>query len=247
MKELFVVSGAFGYLSLWVILPVFQLATAGLIYRGVQPGLVPYAVVGVTASTAIWNMLYYVGQVLDEERIRGTLVGLFLSPSPRISWLTGFCLAGAFETLMAALATVIFGSIVFGVRFHPNVAALALTIPLFVIALWGLGFVFSAIGLASRRSNDVANLVSPVILLLGGVYYPISALPEWLRIPAHALPIEYGVQALVGAALYDRGILTLGSYLMPLVLFAVGLPIAGLLAFGWVERSARARGQLDLY
>ncbi len=247
MKQQLVVSGKLGYLGLWIGLPVFQLATAGLIYRGVRPGLVPYVVIGTAASTLIFTMLYHVGQVLDEERIRGTLTGLFLAPAPRTSWLTGFALAGAFETGLAAVATLIFGHFVFGVAFDPNWPAVILGVFLFLVALWGLGFVFSAIGLALRRSNDVSNLVSPVMLLLGGVYYPISVLPLWLRLPAEALPFSYGVRALVGAGLHDRSVTALGPQLVPLAIFAIILPLIGVAAFGWVERLARSKGQVELY
>lgn len=247
MKQQIHVSGTLGYLLLWILLPVFQLATAGLIYTGTRPQLISYAVVGTAASTAIFTMLYSVGQILDTERLRGTLMGLFLTPAPRLGWLTGFAAAGAFETSVAAAFTVLFGYVAFDVRFDVDWPALLLSIVLFVVALWGLGFVFSAIGLWCKRSNDVSNLVSPIFILLGGVFYPLSVLPIWLRIPGEILPIPYGVQALVGASLHGRGVLSLGNDLIPLACFAIGLPLAGIAAFGWVERMARRKGQLELY
>ncbi len=247
MKEQLVISGALGYLGLWIGLPVFQLATAGLIYEGRNPALVPYAVVGTATSTLVFTMLYNVGQTLDTERLRGTLIGLFLAPAPRIAWLTGFALAGAFETSLAAASTVGFGMLVFGVRFDVDWPALLVSLGLLLLGLWGLGFVFSAIGLWSRRSNDVSNLVSPVMLLLGSVYYPITALPLWLRLPARALPLSYGVQALVEASLHHRPLSTLTAKIIPLAGFAVLLPLAGIAAFRWVEHGARRRGDLDLY
>jgi ABC-2 type transport system permease protein len=247
MKEQIHVSGTFGYLLLWILLPVFQLATAGLIYIGTRHQLISYAVVGSAASTLIFNMLYYVGQTLDTERLRGTLIGLFLTPAPRLGWLTGFAIAGAFEMSVAAASTILFGRIAFNVRFDVNAPALILSIALFVIALWGLGFVFSAIGLWSRRSNDVSNLVAPLFLLLGGVFYPLRVLPIWLRIPGEILPVPYGVQALVGASLHGRDILSLAPDLVPLAAFAAALPMVGVLAFQWVERAARRSGQLELY
>jgi ABC-2 type transport system permease protein len=247
MKEQMVISGYLGYVALWIVLPVFQLATAGLIYAGSSPRLIPYAVVGTAASALIFNMLYYVGQTLDSERIRGTLVGLFLTPAPRIAWLTGFALAGAFETTMAIAATILFGVAAFGVMFDVNWFALLLAVLLFVVSLWGLGYVFAAVGLWCRRSNDVSNLVSPVLLLLGSVYYPLSSLPPWLQLPARLLPISYGVQAMVGAALYHRDVAALAVDLVPLAIFAATLPPVGIAAFKWVERAARSKGQLELY
>ncbi len=247
MGEQLVTTGAGGYLALWIVMPVFQLAIAGLVYRGVRPELVRYVVVGIAASTFIMNSQYYIGQLLDEERSRGTLLGLFLAPCPRLSWLTGFALGGLLETVLAAVATVIFGVLAFGVRFNPDVPAMFLTGLLFLCALWGLGFVLAAIGLVIKRSNDLSNLLSPIYFLLGGIYYPVALLPIWLRVPAEALPFGYGMQALASASIHHAGITSLGAQLLPLAGFAVALPFVGYLTFRWLERVVRVRGQLELY
>lgn len=242
-----VVNGAGGYVLVWVAFPVFSLAMLGLIYQHRNPSLLGYAVVGVTASTFITNALYYVGQLLDEERMEGTLINLFLAPAPRLSWLTGYAFGGLFETLVSAACSVLVGTLAFGVRFHPDVPAVILSFVLFILSLWGMGLVFSALGLVLKRSNDLANLLSGFVLLLGGIYYPISALPLWLRIPAEVLPFGYGIQALASASLHDASISALGPQLMPLAVFAVLLPVLGIVTFGRLERKVRHRGDLDLY
>ncbi|GAC1653269.1 MAG: ABC transporter permease [Acidobacteriaceae bacterium] len=239
--------GTAGYIVIWLVFPIFTLATTGLIYRGVRPDLLQYSVVGIAASAFITNSLYYVGQVLDEERWKGTLGNLFLAPCPRLGWLTGFAFGGLLETILSSLTAVAFGMLAFGVRFNPDFPALFLALALFVVSLWGLGFVFSALGLVLKRSNDLANLLSPFVILLGGVYFPVTLLPVWLRIPAHALPFGYGVQAMASASLHHTGITELRDQLLPLAGFAVVLPIMGVLTFRWLERKVRSRGELDLY
>lgn len=247
LRERYGTVGAAGYIVIWLIFPIFTLASAGLIYRGTRPELLRYAVVGIAANSFIVNALYYLGQMLDEERLKGTLVGLFLAPCPRFAWLTGFAFGGLVETLMAVVTTVAFGMLAFGVRFDPNYPALLLSFLLFVVSLWGLGLVFSAIGLIIKRSNDLANLISPFTILLGGVYYPVALLPIWLRAPARALPIGYGMQAMASSALNHASVSSLGSQLLPLASFALVLPCIGVLTFSWLERKVRQRGELDLY
>jgi ABC-2 type transport system permease protein len=247
LLEHIAVRGAGGYILIWVAIPILQLATVGLIYRHVRPNLVAYAVVSVAASCFVTNAQYYIGQVLDEERLEGTLISLFLAPCPRLSWLTGFALGGLLETFLAATGAVIFGHVAFGVQFDPNYLALLLTFVLFVASLWGLGFVFSALGLVLKRSNDLANLVDPVMFLLGGILYPVALLPIWLQVPARALPLGYGMQALASAALHHASISDLTPELLPLAGFAIVLPIIGIQAFAWIERRVRERGDLELY
>lgn len=247
LRSHLVVNGAGGYVLVWVAFPLFTLATLGLLYRSRDPALLGYAVVGITASAFITNSLYYVGQLLDEERLEGTLINLFLAPAPRLSWLTGYAFGGLFETLVAAVCSILLGEIAFGVRFHPDYPGVLLSFALFIMALWGLGLVFSALGLILKRSNDLANLLSSFVFLLGGIYYPISALPAWLRLPAEALPFGYGIGALAAASLHGATIVALRGQLIPLAGFAVALQAAGILSFGWIERKVRRRGDLELY
>ncbi|MGN6358896.1 MAG: ABC transporter permease [Thermomicrobiales bacterium] len=239
--------GLLGYFSVWLLRPIFELSIAALIYVHARPDLVRYVVVTVAANAFVFNSMYFIGEILDRERVRGTLVGLFLAPCPRFCWLSGFALVGLTETLLAALTGLVFGYTVLGVRFNPDWPALLLSFVLFIASLWGLGLIFSAAGLYLKRANSLSNLVSPFTMLLGGAYYPIALLPTWLRWPAHALPLGYGMQALASAALDGRGVRDLAPQLLPLAGFAVALPIAGVLAFTWVERLVRQRGELDLY
>jgi ABC-2 type transport system permease protein len=239
--------GLLGYFATWVALPLFQIGIVALIYGDNRRDLLNYAVVALAANSSIFSTIYFVGEILDRERVKGTLIGLFLAPCPRLSWLTGFALVGVFEAALSAAVALIFGYVALGVRFDPSWSALALTLALFLMSLWGIGIIFSAIGLYLKKTNSFSNLVSPFLTLLGGVYYPVALLPDPLRWVARGLPLGYGMQALADAALGRASIAELAPQLLPLAGFAVALPLAGILAFGWIERAVRLRGELDLY
>lgn len=239
--------GLLGYFATWVMYPLFQIGIVALIYGQGRPDLLNYAVVALSANAGIFSTIYFVGEILDRERVKGTLVGLFLAPCPRLSWLTGFALVGVAEMALSAAVALTVGYTFLGVRFTPNWPALALTVALFLAALWGVGILFSAIGLYLKKANPFSNLISPFMILLGGVYYPVAMLPDPLRWLARALPFGYGMQALADAALHGASVGALGPQLLPLGGFAVALPLVGLVAFNWIERAVRVRGDLDLY
>jgi ABC-2 type transport system permease protein len=240
------IGGWGGYLLIMLLSPVFELTIISLIYRD-RPDLLSYAVVGIAAQMFIFSGIYYLGEILDRERISGTLPALFLAPCPRLAWLTGFALVGLVEILLAATVALLFGRLGLGVAFDPDLPALLLTLLLFLAALWGLGFAFSAVGLVLKKANAFSNLVSPVIILLAGIYYPVALLPDFLRYPAMALPYGYATQALASAMLDHAGVADLLPLLLPLAGFAVALPVAGAVAFRWLDRLVRQRGELDLY
>ena len=246
--ERFYTAGLGGYLLLWMVRPFFELGIVALIYgAGGRTDLIRYAVVAIAAQSLVFSAVYFVGEILDRERAGGTLVALFLAPCARVGWLTGFALVGLVEAALMATTTLLFGCFALGVRFDPDVPALLLTLALFVVALWGCGFVFSAIGLLLKKANAFSNVVFPFVILLGGVYYPVALLPDWLRYPARALPLGYGMQALADASLGRAGIRELAPQLLPLAGFALVLPVVGVLTFRWLERLVRERGELDLY
>jgi ABC-2 type transport system permease protein len=239
--------GLVGYLLLFILSPLFGLAIGALIYAPTRPDLVSYVVIGIAAQTLISSAVYHVGEILDRERIAGTLVPLFLAPCARASWLVGFASGAVFEAALVSVGLLLLGHFGFGVVFDPDLPALAVTLALFIAALGGMGFVFSAIGLALKKANPFSNLVTPFLILLGGGYFPVSQLPDFLRYPARLLPLGYATQALASAALDHKSIAELLPELVPLAAFALLLPMAGVLALRWIERLIRRRGELDIY
>lgn len=245
--ERFKHGGLPGYFATWIMYPLFQIGFVAMVYGQENRDLLNYAVVALAANTMIFSTVYFVGEILDRERVKGTLIGLFLAPCSRLSWLTGFALVGLVEMALSAAVSLLVGYLFLGVRFQPNWAALTLTLTLFLASLWGIGILFSAIGLYLKKANPFSNLVSPFLILLGGVYFPTSLLPDPLRWLANALPLGYGMQAIADATLRNASVGALAPQLLPLAGFAVALPLVGVLAFRWIERAVRVQGELDLY
>lgn len=238
-------SGPFFYALVWLSFPVFNLFLVGLIYRG-SPELRNYAIVGGACTAMLFGMLYNAGEILDTERHRGTLGNLFLAPVPRYAWLAGFQLFAVTEALTCAAITLTGGALAFRLRLDINVPALLVTVALFVACMWGFSMVAGSIGVAIRDANQLSNLLFTPVTLLAGTMFPLGDMPSWLAIPARCLPFSYGVQALVDATTTGASVADLWPDLLPLLGFAVCLPVLGIVAFNWVERLTRRRGTLEL-
>jgi ABC-2 type transport system permease protein len=238
--------GVGGGLAIWLVQPIIQIAAFSIIY-GSHSLLLGYLVVAQAANMFAMNTVFWVGEILDRERMKGTLVSLFLAPCSRFAWLSGFILAGVAETVVVATVTLIFGRYAFDVHFDPNIPAVAISLTLFLVALWGMGLIFSGFGLLLKKANPLANLIWNGLTLLGGAWFPVSQLPDWLRYPARALPLGYGFDALAASMLRHASFTDLAPQLLPLAGFAVGLPLLGVCTFNWLERLVRERGELDLY
>jgi ABC-2 type transport system permease protein len=242
------VAGTGGYFAVLICLPLAQLALTLLIYRnGHRADLVHYVAVANVVSVFIYNMVFFVGTMLEQERISGTLVSLFVTPATRLTWIAGYVLAGVVEAALVAASLVVFDATVLDVPFRPDYPALLLSVSLFAVSLFGFGVLLSGVGLLVRRTSTLANLVYPLITLLGGVYYPVDALPSVLRQLARLLPFGYGIEAIAGAAVSGRGVAELSGQLVPLAVLAVALAAGGLYGFHRLEMRIRVRGEVDMY
>lgn len=236
-----------GFIVLWTLRPIFDLAIAALIHASGRTELVSYAVVGITANAFIFSSVFWIGELLDRERMRGTLPALFLSPGARVSWLGGFTLAGAAETMLSAGVVLTSGILLFGVSFNVAWLALILVSMLFLMSLLGMGLILGAIGLLVKQSNGLSNVVAPLVMLLGGIYFPVADLPIVLRVIARMLPLGYAIEALALSSLEAASVSELAHLILPLAGFAVALPVTGYLAIRWIDHLIRRQGTLDLY
>ncbi len=231
----------------WLLRPIFELSIAGLIYFRADSDRVAYVVVALAASNLLFSAIYFVGEILDRERIKGTLPSLFLTPCRRTSWMAGYAFAGILETAGRISVVLLAGYILFDVRFDPNYLALAVVLPIFVLTLSGVALVLSGIGLLIKRANALSNLVSPFLILLGGVYFPVSSLPDPLRYIARAMPFGYGMDAITAIVINHASLADVQDSLIPLLGFAIVSPIIGFIAFDRIDKLVRQRGEVDIY
>jgi ABC-2 type transport system permease protein len=87
-------------------------------------------------------------------------------------------------------------------------------------------------------------VISSILLLISGVYYPITVLPEWMQGLAAISPATYVLEGMRATILNGVPTSDLGQYVLPiLVLGVVSLPI-GIWVFNLAERYAKRTGRL---
>ena len=208
--------------------------------------LLAYAIVAGAGTALLFGLVFNGGEILDGERQRGTLGNLFLAPIPRFVWLGGFQGFALVEAMVNGSIAVGVGAWLFDVPLDIGWLALAVTIVLFAMALWGLSLILGAAGLLTRNANFLSNLIFPFLIILSGTMFPIARMPDWVRIPARMLPFSYGIDAMDAALTRNATVAELGSSLLPLAGFAVVCPVLGVFAFRHMERAVRRIGSLEI-
>jgi ABC-type multidrug transport system permease subunit len=224
--QLIVAGTAQGALFLLIFRYVFggvgALATGSLSYVDfLVPGFVVTSVLfsGMGAATGIAEDL--AGGLFD--RLRSLPIRLLSVISGRV---------GADTSLLiwSLAVTTLFGVIV-GFRVHNGGAAAAAAFGLCVLYGFSFCWLFIGLGLVAgspQAAQGISFLVFP-LSFVSSAYVPVSSMPGWMQAFANHQPLTYmsnAVRLLVGGHAAERLLgHSLGSYLLPSLLWSAGLII----------------------
>ncbi|NWG19918.1 MAG: ABC transporter permease [Chloroflexi bacterium] len=202
-------------------------------------------------GTLVWHYLSVVFDLISEsiqwERWEGTIEYTFMAPISRLTHLLG---QAAFAVLYAIFHTAIILAIVsafFRVDLsRADFGAMLVVLTAGSLSFIGLGMYAAILPLLSpEKGLQMTNIIKALVLLISGVYYPISVLPDWLQPLAHISPATYMLQGVRAALLEGTGIGALWSgHVLPLLITGLLTIPTGLLAFMRAERYAKATGKL---
>ena len=229
---------------------VINVLTIGLIAYAeparARSSMVLYLAIGALLWGFLSLLFQEVANAVSVERWEGTIEYSFMAPVRRITYLAGTVgyavLYGLARTLVALVAVSLF----FHLRApHADILGAAVIIVASSVPFIGFGLVAAVLPLLStERGAQATQVIQGVILLVSGVYYPISVLPGWLQWLGRLSPATYTLDAERAAILHAAGWATLGPDVLRLLAAGVVLVPVGLLVFTWGERMALRTGRL---
>ena len=90
----------------------------------------------------------------------------------------------------------------------------------------------------------MTHVIQALLLLISGVYFPVSVLPGWMQPLARLSPATYVLEGMRAALLDGAGTGTLFGYLGRLVFIGVIAIPVGLAVFRQAEKYAKRTGKL---
>lgn len=182
--------------ALWLLLFGQVITKARIMPTGEIPYL-DFMTPGILAQSVLFIAIFY-GVGLIWERDLGITNKFLVSPAPRAALVLGKALSAGIRSL-SQVAIVYALALLLGVSMNWNALALVGT----------LGVVFLSAALFSTFSLIVACLVKTRERFMGigqvltmplffasNAIYPISIMPDWLRVISHINPLSYEVDAL---------------------------------------------------
>jgi ABC-2 type transport system permease protein len=210
-------------------------------------GYLPFAAIGMAVMSWFLTGFDSFARAIHREQIQGTLEALLMSPL-RVPTIVVAASAWRFlRTASLSLLYVLAAVLLYDVALRGSVLLVLTILVTTTLAFASFGLLSASFLMVYKRGDPVGMVVGGVSALLGGVFYPVEALPDGLWHVAQALPITHGLHAIREVLLQGAGVRDVAGQLAVLVAFAaVGVPL-GLLCFQRAVRRARREGTLLHY
>jgi ABC-2 type transport system permease protein len=210
--------------------------------------LILYLLIG----TSVWTYLSVsfdgVTDIINMERWEGTIEYTFMAPISRFTHMVGSCLYAVGHGMLFTFLQLI----VVSAFFHLDLSHANYVTAIFLLLLGSISFIGFGIATAvlpllfTEKGMQMSFIVRAIILLVSGVYYPISVLPGWMQPAARISPATYVLEGLRVAIIQGQPIWspTIWSYTWPLIITGVVSVPLGVFIFGIAERYAKRTGRL---
>lgn len=230
-----------GFFAYMIALPVTQIVffvQLGVFATG--PGNALYFALGNSLQLQANSGIFGVIATVSNERQYGTLPLLLASPANRLLTFMSRSVVNVLNGIVSVVFALGITALIYGLDLRAaNLPLLGLCIIVISMTTAGLGLLFGSLGLVMRDSIIVANVVYYGLLILCGVNFPVSRLPDALQVVAYSLPLTRGVlaarEAVAGAAFGQVAGLLAGELLVGAIYAGLGYALFRLLE-GWARR-----------
>lgn len=209
-----------------------------------------YMVLYLLIGTLVWRFLsvifYWITDLISIERWEGTIEYTLMAPVQRITHMlgqTGFSLIYSFIFTSIIL---MFTVLVFEIDLsNANLAGGALMLISGSFSFVGIGIMASVLPLLfPERGSQMTHVFIAVLLLVSGVYYPVSVLPGVLKELARFSPATYVLEGVRQSLLEGLPTGELWPFIWPVLIMGAFLIPAGLWVFRQAEIYAKRSGKL---
>ncbi len=141
-----------------------------------------------------------------KERENGTIEQLTVTPIQSAELIVGKLIP--FVGIGLLIAGLVTGAAVtvFDVPFRGSLLDLALMCLLFLLSTLGTGLLASTLSQTQQQATLAVFMVLMPSFLLGGVFYPVSNMPDWAQLIAAFTPVRYFIVIVRGLFLKGAGL-----------------------------------------
>lgn len=153
-----------------------------------------FAVTGLMTLQVINSTLSTPSLTLRQELVAGTFEKVALSPFGSVAGIVAMMLFPLVYTMIVVVLMLAFAGLVFGLAVQWSTAALSIPIGLLgALAFTPFGVLMIAGVLLAKQAMSGTNWVVAAISLVGGLYFPVTLLPDWIQWASEVQPFTPAV------------------------------------------------------
>ncbi len=197
----------------------FNVQTSGIVPG--SPNYFEFVAPGITAMIVMMSLMTGLPHAISYERDVGTLDGMLVAPTSRLSIILGKVMAQTVRGVVQAAIIFAIAIGLFGVVIYGNPLLVIALVLLTVFSFVGLGILITSFADREETATMVMMTLMFPMMFLSGVFFPIQQMPWYMQDVAQILPLTYATTAL-------RRVIVLGAGLPAvwpdvLILLVVGI------------------------
>lgn len=208
--------------------------------------MVLYLLIG----TLVWRFLsvifYWITDLISIERWEGTIEYTLMAPVKRFTHMLGQTGFALIYSLLFTGVILVITVLVFDIDLtNANLLGGAVMLISGSFSFVGIGIMASVLPLLfPERGSQMTHVFIAILLLVSGVYYPVSVLPGMLKELARFSPATYVLDGVRQSLLEGLPTAQLWQFIWPVLIMGAFLIPLGLWVFGQAERYAKKSGKL---
>lgn len=233
---------------IWIS-PLFYATITYLIYGAQSPEKIfQYVVLG-SGFMGLWtSIVFSSASDVNRERMYGTLENIFVAPVSFAYILMGKIIGNTIWGLLSMILSFVYLSLVFQIEV-PTIRPMLLVLGLMfvVIGISIFAFVMALLFTLSKHAVDIMNVIEYPIFLICGFLFPLTILPDWVKVISYALPPTWAIHLLRTVTNYTSTYTEILVAFSGLVVVSMVYVVMALLSYRAVDRKARIDGKLGVY
>jgi ABC-2 type transport system permease protein len=178
-----------------------------------------FMIPGIIGMILYFMTALFTSTSIVREREQGTIEQLIVTPIKPLELIISKVAPYVLVAFFDVLEVLAIGVLWFGVPIKGSLRLLLALSALFLLTSLGIGIFISSASNSQQEATMLTFLTVFPSVFLGGLFFPIEAMPTWLQAITYVIPLRYILSVIRGIILKGVGVETLYPQVLALALF----------------------------
>jgi ABC-2 type transport system permease protein len=182
-----------------------------------------FMIPGIIGIILYFLMALFTSMSIVREREQGTIEQLIVTPIKPLELIVAKVMPYVFIAFFDVLEVLAIGVWWFGVPIAGSLGLLLGLSALFLLTSLGIGIFISSVANTQQEAMLLTFLTMFPSIFLGGFFFPIEAMPNWLQVITYVVPLRYMLAIIRGIVLKGVGLQILRHEVVALIIFGAAI------------------------